>query len=128
MVALNQTYIATHSLVERGEVYEKKIPKAIEELKISKELRRKLGKEVKVISGAKAALEDELTKLKTENGKLQTQMQGSQEDLLTVQCNYTALSGKVMGLEKQVKVAEDKLRETIENESASRETAVLDAK
>ena len=95
---------------------------------MSKELRRKLGKEVKVISGAKAALEDELTKLKTENGKLQTQMQGSQEDLLTVQCNYTALSGKVMGLEKQVKVAEDKLRETIENESASRETAVLDAK
>lgn len=33
-----------------------------------------------------------------------------------------------MGLERQVKEAEDKLRETIESEVASREAVVLEAK
>ena len=42
--------------------------------------------------------------------------------------NYATLSGKVMGLEKQVKVAEDKPCETIKSEVASREVMVLEAK
>ena len=63
-----------------------------------------------------------------ENMKLQTQLHGSQEDLQTVQRNYATLSGKAMGLEKQVKAAEDKLYETIESEATSGETTVLEAK
>ena len=128
LAALNQTCIATHNLVERGEVYETKFLKAIEELKKSEELRWKLGEEAKVASGAKATLENGLTKLKVENTELQSQLQGSQEDLQTVQCNYATLSGKVIGVEKQVKAPKDKLHETIESEAASKEVAVLEAK
>ena len=64
----------------------------------------------------------------TEKAELQTQLQGSQEDLQTIQHNYVALSGKVMGLEKQVKAVKDKLYKTTECKAASRETAMLEAK
>ena len=60
-------------MVDKGEVYETKLLKAIEELKKSEELRRKLGKEAKAANGAKVTLEDELAKLKAENAELQTQ-------------------------------------------------------
>ena len=72
MVALNQTYIATHSLVEKGTVYETKFLKAIDELKKNEEPRKKLAKEVKVASRAKTTREDELSKLKNENANLQS--------------------------------------------------------
>ena len=71
LVPLNQTYIATHSLVEKGTVYETKFLKAIDELKKNEEPRKKLAKEVKVASRAKTTREDELSKLKNENANLQ---------------------------------------------------------
>ena len=77
---------------------------------------------------AKAILEEKLAKLKTKNAKLQNQLQGSQEDLPIAQHNYTTISSKVMGLKKQVKATEDKLRETTKCEAASREVIVLEAK
>ena len=58
-------------MVKKGTVYETKFLKAIDELKKSEELRKKLAKKVKTGSRAKAILEDELTKLKIENAKLQ---------------------------------------------------------
>ena len=85
-------------MVEKGTVYETRFLKAIDELKKSKELKKKLAEEVKTTSRAKAILEDELTKLKTENTKLQHQLQEKQEDLQTVKCNYDTISGKVIGL------------------------------
>ena len=85
-------------MVEKGTVYETRFLKAIDELKKSKELKKKLAEEVKTTSRAKAILEDELTKLKTENTKLQHQLQEKQEDLQTVKCNYDTMSGKVIGL------------------------------
>ena len=67
LATLNQTYITIHSLVEKGTVYETKFLKAIDELKKSEELRKKLVKEVKAARGAKATLEEELAKTKVEN-------------------------------------------------------------
>ena len=78
LAAVNQTYVAIHSLVERGETYETKLLKAIKELKKSEELRKKLGEESEVANGVKETLQ--LTKLKVENTELQTQLQRSQED------------------------------------------------
>lgn len=80
LAAVNQTYVAIHSLVERGETYETKLLKAIKELKKSEELRKKLGEESEVANGVKETLQSKLTKLKVENTELQTQLQGSQED------------------------------------------------
>ena len=77
MAALNQTYIATHSLVEKGAIYETKFLKAIDELKKSAKLRKKLAEEVKAACGAKATLEEELAKIKAKNAELQNQLQGS---------------------------------------------------
>ena len=71
-------------MVEKGIVYETKFLKAIDELKKSEELKKKLAKEVKVGSGAKGTLEDELTKPKTKNAEFQNQLQENQEDLQTV--------------------------------------------
>ena len=47
LAALNQTYIATHSLVEKETAYETKYLKPIDELKMGEELRKKLAEEVK---------------------------------------------------------------------------------
>ena len=96
LATLNQTYITTHSLIEKGTVYEIKFLKAIDELKKSEELRKTLVDEVKAVGGAKATLEEELTKVKAENTELQTLLHGSQEDLQTIQCNYATVCGKVM--------------------------------
>ena len=74
LAALNQTYIATHSLIEKGTVYETKFLKAIDELKKSEELRKKLAEEVKATSGAKVTLEEELAKIKAKNAELQNQL------------------------------------------------------
>ena len=87
-----------------------------------------MAKEVKATNGAKADLEDELTKVKAENAKLQNQVQGSQEDLQTVQRNYAIMSGKAMGLEKEIKAVETRLREVSEIEANSREAVVQEAK
>ena len=38
------------------------------------------------------------------------------------------MCGKVIGLEKEVKAAEDRLRKAAEHEAASREATVLEAK
>ena len=123
MAALNQTYITTHGVVEKGTIYETKFLKALDQLKKSKKLRKKLTEEVEAANEAKATLEDELAKLKTKNMELQNQLQGSQEDHQTFQLNYANVCGKVMGLEKQVKAVEDRLCE-----AASREAVVLEAK
>ena len=77
LVTFNQIYIATHGLVENGTTFEAKFQKAIGELKKSEELRRKLVEKGKVTSGAKAALDEELAKMKAENAELQQQPQGS---------------------------------------------------
>ena len=122
LVVLNQTYITTHSLVEKGTVYETKFLKAIDELKKSEELRKKLAEEVKVVGGAKATLEEKLAKIKAKNTELQNQLQGNQEDLQTVQRNYTTMCGKVIGLEKEVKATEDRHHEVAKHETTSRET------
>ena len=45
MAALNQTYITTHGLVEKGTIYKTKFLKVIDELKKSEELRKKMGEE-----------------------------------------------------------------------------------
>ena len=45
-----------------------------------------------------------------------------------MQRNYATLSGQVMGLEKQLKEAEEKLRSTLESEAAARKAAVLEAR
>ena len=123
MVTLNQSYIAPHSLVEKGTVYETMFLKAIDELKKSEELRKKMSKKVKATSGAKATLEKELAKIKAENVELQSQLQGNQEDLQTIQCNYANVWGKVMGLKKKVKPIEERL-----SEATSREVVILEAK
>ena len=70
LAALNQTYIVTYSLVEKGTIYETMFLKAIDELKKNKELRRKMGEEMKATSRAKATLEEELVKLKAKNAEL----------------------------------------------------------
>ena len=70
MAALYQTYIVTHSLVKKGIVYETKFPKAIDQLKKSEKLRKKLDKEVKAKYMVKLSLEEELTKIKAENMEL----------------------------------------------------------
>lgn len=80
LAALNQTYIVTHSLAEKGETYKNKLFKAIEELKKSEELRKKQGEEAKEASVVKVSLECELAKLKVDNVELQTQLHRSQED------------------------------------------------
>ena len=67
LASLNQTYIVTHGLVEKGEIYETKLLRAIDELKKSAKLRKKLAEEAKAASEAKATLEEELTKLKMKN-------------------------------------------------------------
>ena len=64
LAPLNQTYIAIHNFVERGEIYKTKLLKAIEELKKKEEQRKKLGEEEKAANRAKVTLESELTKLK----------------------------------------------------------------
>ena len=79
MAALNQTYIATHSLVEKGTIYETKFLKAIDRLKKCKKLRKKLAEEVKAKSRAKATLEDNLSKIKNDNMKLQSKLKENQE-------------------------------------------------
>ena len=71
LAAFNQTYIATHGLVEKRTVNDTKFLKAIDELKKSKELRKKLVEEAKAASRAKVSLEEELTKIKVENVELQ---------------------------------------------------------
>ena len=70
LATLNQTYLATHSLVKRGEIYETELLKVLEELKKSEKLRKNLGEEVKLASGVKVTLENELNKLKAENMEL----------------------------------------------------------
>ena len=88
-------------MVEKGTVYENKFLKFVGELKNSEELRKKLVKEAKAASGAKATLEEELAKTKAENMELQNQLHESRDDLQTVQRNYATMCGKVMGLEKK---------------------------
>ena len=73
-------------------------------------------------------LEEELTKIKVKNAELQQHLQGSQEHLQIIQRNYATMSGKVMGLEKEVTVAEDKLHEAAKCEAASKEATVFEAK
>ena len=80
LAALNQTYIATHCLVEKGDVYQFKFLKAVEELKKGQELKKRLEEEAKATKEDKASMESELTKAKVENTKLQTQLQGTQDD------------------------------------------------
>ena len=80
--------------------------------------------EAKVANGAKATLKEELAKMKVENTELQNQVQGSQEDLQTIQHNYATISSKVMGLEMKIEAAEARLFETPENKAPSRETVV----
>ena len=83
-------------------MYQSKFLKVVEELKKGEEQRRKLYAEGKAVREDKDSLENEPAKMKAENSKLQTQLQGSQGDLHTVQSqrNYATLSGKVMGLEQ----------------------------
>ena len=70
MATLNQTYIATRNLVEKGTVYETKFRKAVDEMKKIEELLKKLVEEVKVAGGAKATLEGGLAKTKSKNAEL----------------------------------------------------------
>ena len=70
LTVLNQTYIALHSLVEKGNFYKTKFLKAIDELKKRDELKKKLAKEMKVVARAKAILEEALAKIKAENVEL----------------------------------------------------------
>ena len=46
----------------------------------------------------------------------------------TIQRNYATMNGKVMGLDKQMQVTEDKLRKAAEREAALREIIVLEVK
>ena len=85
---------------------------------MGEELRKKLAEEVK----------EEATKIKAEKVEVQSQLHGSQEDIQTVQHSYATMSGKVMGLEKEVKVAEERLCEDADCKVASREATGLDAK
>ena len=91
--------------------------------------------QAKVVGEAKVTLEKENTKLKAEKAKLkvekaelQQKLQESQDDLQIIQRNYATISGKVMGLEKEVKEAKERLCETTKNEAASRETTIIEAK
>ena len=69
---------------------------------MGEEQKRKLEKDAKATKENKASLERELAKVNAKNAELQNQLQGTQDDLQTVQINYATLSGKVMGLEKQL--------------------------
>ena len=79
-------------------------------------------------NGAKVSLEEEPMKTKAKNTELQSELQSNQEDLQTIQRNYAMMSGKVMGLEKDVKAGEEQIREATEREMTSKETAVLEIK
>ena len=70
MVTLNQTYITSHGLVEKGDVYQSKFLKGIEELKKGEEQRRKLEEEINATREDKASLEGELARVKTKNTEL----------------------------------------------------------
>ena len=72
LIALNQTYIATHSLIEKGDVYWAKFLKAAKELKKGEELKQKL-EEAKSAKKKKASVESDLAKDKVENMELRTQ-------------------------------------------------------
>ena len=73
-------------------------------------------------------MKGELAKAKDENTELWIQLQGSQDDLQTVERNSATLSGQVMSLEKQLKKAEEKLHIALEVEEAAREATVAEAR
>ena len=93
-------------MVKKGDVSQSKFLKVVEELKKGEKKRRKLEEKAKAAMEDEASLENEIARAKIENTELQAQLQGTQDDLQTVQRNYATLSGKVMGLEKQIKEAE----------------------
>ena len=45
-----------------------------------------------------------------------------------MQRNYASLNGKVIGLEKQIKEAKEKLRSTLDSEIAAREATMLEVR
>ena len=61
-------------MVKKGTIYKMKFLKAIDELKKSEDLMKKLVEEVKAAGGAEATLEEELAKVKAKNTELQNQL------------------------------------------------------
>ena len=100
---------------------EAKLRKALEDLEKVKESQKKKGEEM---VAAKVAWEEELAKVKTENLELKGQLQDIQASFQTLQRDFAAVSGKVFGLEAEIKVAKEQHREVAAQETFIREASI----